>query len=115
MKDEKYNIDRQTNRQTEYLSYYIAFAVICILLCHLVQENPSLYVQMTAQLFNIGVNIFIIISGVCFGLQGTIKNTIKWYKKRICRIYIPYEIFLVFLAVTYMIADRHLQFTIAIQ
>jgi peptidoglycan/LPS O-acetylase OafA/YrhL len=66
---------------------------------------------MTAQLFNIGVNIFIIISGVCFGLQGTIKNTIKWYKKRICRIYIPYEIFLVFLAVTYMITGRHLQFT----
>ncbi|RGU35073.1 acyltransferase [Ruminococcus sp. AF17-22AC] len=83
---------------------------MCILLCHLVVENSNVYVQMTAQLFNIGVNIFIIISGICFGLQGAIKNTTKWYKKRSCRIYIPYETFLIFLAVVYLITGRHLQF-----
>lgn len=98
----KYNF----NRRTEYLSYYRAFAVICILLCHLVQANPNGYVQMTAQLFNIGVEIFIIISGICFGLQGEIADNEKWYRKRMCRIYIPYEIFLLFLAIIYMIVGR---------
>lgn len=106
MKDEKYNIDRQTG----FITYFRVFGVICILLCHLVQESSIGYIQMLAQFFNVGVDIFIIISGFCFGLQGEIADWRKWYKKRIKRIYIPYEIFLIVLAVVYLIVGKSFNF-----
>lgn len=58
---------------------------------------------MTSQFFNIGVQIFFIISGFCFGIQGEISDFKKWYLKRIKRIYIPYEFFLLSLAGIYFI------------
>ena len=85
------------------MTWLRAFAVISILLCHYVQESTNVYVRMSAQFFNIGVNIFFIISGFCFGLQGDIKDGVSWYKKRLKRIYIPYWGFLLFLALVYMI------------
>ena len=95
-------------KQTEFVSYLRTFSVLSILLCHLVSENPSSYVQMTAQFFNIGVELFIIISGFCFGLQGEIKDWRKWYGKRARRIYIPYELFLIVLFVVYFIRQIYL-------
>ena len=83
MSDGKYNF----NKQTTFILYLRTFSVLSILLCHLVQANPSSYVQMTAQFFNIGVELFIIISGFCFGLQGKIDDWKKWYGKRVQRIY----------------------------
>lgn len=97
-----YNFDRQTG----FVTWLRAFAVICILLCHYVQESTNAYIQMSAQLFNIGVNIFFIISGFCFGLQGEIRDALKWYKKRLKRIYIPYWTFLIFLALVYIVLGR---------
>lgn len=94
-----------TDRQTDFVTWLRAFAVISILLCHYVQESENAYMQMSAQLFNIGVNIFFIISGFCFGLQGDIKDTIGWYKKRLKRIYIPYVLFLLFLIIIYAILE----------
>ena len=101
MSDKNYNM-----KQTEFVSYLRTFSVLSILLCHLVSENPSSYVQMTAQFFNIGVELFIIISGFCFGLQGEIKDWRKWYGKRARRIYIPYELFLIVLFVVYFITGN---------
>lgn len=99
MGNEKYNFDRQT----DFVTWLRAFAVISILLCHYVQKSANAYIQMSAQLFNIGVNIFFLISGFCFGLQGEIKDTFNWYKKRLKRIYIPLWIFLIFLMLTYIV------------
>ena len=52
MWNKKYNL----NRQTGFVTWLRAFAVICILLCHYVSESKNIYIQMTAQVFNIGVN-----------------------------------------------------------
>lgn len=98
MGNEKYNF----NRQTDFVTWLRAFAVVSILLCHYVPESTNAYIQMSAQLFNIGVNIFFIISGFCFGLQGEIKEVLSWYKKRLKRIYIPLWMFLIFLMLTYI-------------
>ena len=98
--------NKQTNKQTAFILYLRAFSVLSILLCHLVQANPSSYVQMTAQFFNIGVELFIIISGFCFGLQGKIDDWKKWYGKRVRRIYIPYELFLLVLFALYFITGN---------
>ncbi|MCQ2471630.1 MAG: acyltransferase [Clostridia bacterium] len=81
-------------KRLEYISFLRVFSMVCILLCHYVQEIPIGFVQSTAQIFNIGVPLFFILSGFCFGLQGEIKSPSKWYVKRLRRIFIPYEIFL---------------------
>lgn len=72
-----------------------AFCVVSILLCHITQTHHSPYVVMTSQIFNIGVNIFIIISGFLFGIQGVNKPYWKWLLKRARRIFVPYWLFLV--------------------
>lgn len=97
---QKYNFNRQ---RLNFITWFRVFAVICILLCHYVAESSNPYIAMTAQFFNIGVSIFFIISGFCFGIQGEISECRKWYLKRMKRIYIPYEIFLLCLASVYMV------------
>lgn len=93
----------KNNQEIEFINYLRVFAVISILLCHYMPESNNVYLQMSAQFFNIGVNIFIIISGFCLGLQGEITDVKLWYRKRLKRIYIPYWIFLFSLSVVYII------------
>lgn len=76
-----------------------AIGAILILLCHYTEQSSNVWMQMTAQFFNIGVPIFIILSGFLFGLQRDIKNIFLWYKKRVKRIYIPFELFVLILAI----------------
>ena len=80
------------------ISWIRALAVVFILTCHLVAESPNVYVQMLGQFFNVGVNIFILISGVLFGGKE-ISNVKQWYEKRFERIYIPLWVFLSILAI----------------
>ena len=85
-------------RKYEFATWLRATGVIMILLCHLVAQNSNSIVQMTGQFFNIGVEIFIILSGFLFGVSGGINSVKNWYVKRLKRIYIPYELFIIFLA-----------------
>lgn len=73
--------------------------VISILLCHYTEQSTSILLNMSAQFFNIGVPIFIILSGFLFGVREGGKNALSWYIRRIKRIYIPYELFVIILAV----------------
>ena len=62
--------------------------------------SQNSYVHMSAQFFNVGNDIFFIISGFCFGMQNFGSGKIKdWYKKRIRRIFIPYEVMLAVLLI----------------
>lgn len=99
------DLEIKMQKNTEFVSILRAFAVICILLYHLIQECGNPYLKMTSQFFNIGVNLFIIISGFCFGLQGHIENTTNWFLKRIKRIFVPYELFLIILSIIYIVKD----------
>lgn len=73
--------------------------VILILLCHYTEQSINVWCNMSAQFFNIGVPIFIILSGFLFGVREGGKNALSWYIRRIKRIYIPYELFVIILAV----------------
>lgn len=72
--------------------------VILILLCHYTEQSTNVLLNMSAQFLNIGVPIFIILSGFLFGVRDGGKNALSWYMKRIKRIYIPYELFVIILA-----------------
>ena len=73
--------------------------VILILLCHYTEQSTNVLLNMSAQFLNIGVPIFIILSGFLFGAREGGKNVLTWYMRRIKRIYIPYELFVIILAV----------------
>lgn len=94
-------------KKVNFISWLRFFAVICILICHLVQTSEIPIVRIYAQFFNIGVELFILISGFCFGLQGRITDVRKWFIKRIKRIYVPYELFVVLLVIIYYSLDEN--------
>lgn len=65
-----------------------------IILCHLVQETNNKYIVFTSQFFNVGVYIFLFLSGYLYG-NKKIDNPIKWYCKRFIKLMIPIYIFLI--------------------
>lgn len=81
-------------KELSFIVWLRVVSMASILLCHITQTHASPYVVMTSQIFNVGVNIFIIISGFLFGLLGVRRPYTKWYTKRLRRIFIPYWIFL---------------------
>lgn len=84
-------------KQFHFATWLRSAATISILLCHFVEQSRNGLLNISAQFFNIGVELFIILSGFLFGIQGGITNTKAWYQKRLKRIFVPYEIFVVLL------------------
>ena len=68
-------------------------------MCHYTEQSTDALLNMSAQFFNIGVPIFIILSGFLFGVREGGGNALSWYIRRIKRIYIPYELFVIILEV----------------
>ena len=79
------------------------FSMLLIFICHIVQEHSNPYVNITAQFFNVGVPIFIIISGYLYGSYNFTISSKNWYAKRFKRIFIPLYSFLFFLFIIYII------------
>ena len=67
------------------ISFIRVFSMILIFLCHVVQESGSNLLKNTAQIFNVGVFVFLFISGYLYG-QKDIVDTKQWYLKRAKRI-----------------------------
>lgn len=78
-----------------------AFGVLLILACHFTQQSGNTYLIMSSQFFNIGNNVFFILSGFLFGIKSKteFQEILPWYKKRLLRIYLPYELMLIVLFV----------------
>lgn len=70
-------------------------AMFMIIICHLIQGGNK-YIRMTAQFFNVGVFVFIFISGYLYGVKE-IKNPKKWLVDRFFKIMIPVYIFMIFI------------------
>lgn len=84
------------------------FAMILILVCHIVQENSNTYVKMTAQFLNVGVSIFILISGYLYGIKKINENYEQWIIKRAKRILILLYIFMAYLLIIYLIKGSNI-------
>lgn len=71
------------------LSYIRISAVAMIVLCHFFQA----YDNRWAYIFNVGVQIFLILSGFLYGHKN-ISNWKDWSKKRAMKLYLPVFVFL---------------------
>lgn len=68
-------------------------AMFSIILCHIVQIFNNEYIAMTGQFLNIGVYIFLIISGLLYSKKNI--NAQKFYHDRVLKILIPMYIFMI--------------------
>ena len=73
-------------RDRQSISVLRVCAMILILACHIVQEHNNVYINMTAQFLNVGVSIFIIISGYLYAKKEIKEGYFKWIRKRAKRI-----------------------------
>ena len=71
-------------------------AMFSIILCHLIQEYARSPFVNLAQLFNVGVYIFLFLSGYLYG-QKEIKNPLLWLIKRFIKLMIPLYLFMLFI------------------
>ena len=67
-----------------------------IVLCHLLQA----YDNRWAWIFNVGVQIFLAISGWLYGNKDVV-NWQSWYKDKLRKLYLPYVIYIVFIFLVY--------------
>lgn len=82
----------------------IRFIALCMIVsCHIFQAKS----MVLAWWFNVGVQIFLFISGFLYGTKY-IDNSKSWIKKRFVRITAPYYLFLLAVTVFYLIFDRDL-------
>ena len=96
-------------RDRIFISYLRVFAMILILACHIVQEHNNVYINMTAQFLNVGVSIFIIISGYLYGKKEIKEEYFRWIIKRAKRILIPMYFFMVFLLIINLVIGNNIK------
>ena len=74
--------------ESNAISLLRVIAMGAIVVCHLLQgyDNPYCY------LFNIGVQVFLAISGYLYGCK-TIHSWKSWFMTRFKKLYVPYLLF----------------------
>lgn len=82
--------------ESRAISIIRVMAMVAIVVCHILQglNRPSAYI------FNMGVQVFLFISGFLYGGKQ-IGNIAQWLKKRLVKIYLPYILFVSFVFVLY--------------
>lgn len=92
------------NEKTSYaVSVIRVLATLLIFLCHAVQLFDSALLQMGGQVFNVGVPLFMMISGFLFAVKGRPESYRFWFRTRLLRILTPYYLFLVLLLLVYVV------------
>lgn len=76
------------------------FSMFMIVICHLFQA----YNHSLAAVFNVGVQVFFIISGFLYGHKN-VSDWNLWYKKRLLKLYIPYIIVAFSVMLIHIIAE----------
>ena len=81
------NTNTISEKESNAIVIIRATAMFSIILCHLFQA----YNNYLASVFNIGVQVFLVMSGYLYGKKD-ITSWQDWYKKRFIKLYIPYFI-----------------------
>lgn len=78
-----------TTEGSKAISCIRGLAMLSIVVCHLLQT----YDNDWAWVFNVGVQVFLVLSGFLYG-HKEIHDWKGWFVKRLFKIYIPYLLFL---------------------
>lgn len=76
-------------------------AIVLVVACHIFQQ---LEIPLSGWL-NIGVQIFLTISGYLFGMRAISERPLYWFRRRFQRIYIPYALMLIFSVICFSLID----------
>ena len=90
-----------TAQESCAISYIRVLAMCSIVLCHFLQALDSNW----AWVFNIGVQIFLLISGYLYGHKH-IEGWISWFGKRFIRIYVPFALFFIAVIPVYAVSGK---------
>lgn len=93
----------QNEKSISFAVWLRAAATIMILLCHFCSQKGGFLFNAAAQVLNIGVPLFFILSGYLFGRNGVQAPYRKWFIRRLQRLWIPYWMFLAALAVVHLV------------
>lgn len=85
-----------SEQESAAISWLRVLAMVSIVTCHFMQALDSCW----AWVFNMGVQVFLLISGFLYGHKN-IESWVQWYSKRFVRIYIPFLLFFVVVAPLY--------------
>ena len=83
------------------ISYIRLVATLMIVLCHLLQY----YGNRFAYFFNVGVQIFFLVSGFLYGTKD-VSFSVDWFKRRFIKIATPYYILVFTVSVIYLLFAR---------
>ena len=83
-------ISALTKQESSAISHLRVLAMLSIVTCHFLQALNNQW----AWVLNIGVQIFLFMSGFLYGHKH-IDNWLNWFEKRITRVYIPFLLFFI--------------------
>ena len=87
-----------SKNESSMLSLLRVLAMGSIVVCHILQTLDNNW----AWVFNVGVQVFLVLSGYLYG-HKVIDKWIPWFISRLKKLYIPYIIFVLFFLVLYLI------------
>ena len=93
----------QNEKSIPFADWLRTAAAIMILLCHFCSQRGGPLFNAAAQILNIGVPLFFILSGYLFGRKGIRPPYRKWFLRRLERLWLPYWLFLAVLAAIYLL------------
>ena len=91
-----------TSQQSFSISIIRSMSVLLIIISHILQG----YNNLMAFWFNIGVQIFLVMSGFLYGAKD-ISNYGEWYTKRFKRILKPYYTYLIIIIPVFLVFNKN--------
>ncbi len=86
-------------------------AMLMIVACHILNVSTFTLLKNSAQFFNVGVYIFLFVSGYLYGKKNISDNK-KFLVGRFKRLFIPIYIFILYISIFYIISDNFSLFNI---
>lgn len=96
------------NQKDVSIVYVRVCAMWMIVGCHLMTQAHHPLANIAAMFLNVGVELFFLISAYLYGQRKIRMKIIPWYKKRFCRIAVPYYVFLGLLLCIYVFQGLHI-------
>ncbi len=92
-----------SENESRAIKYIRVGSMSAIVICHILQS----YANRWAFVFNIGVQVFLVLSGYLYG-KKIVTNWKKWAVGRVRRVYVPMFLFLIIVLPLYLFFHREI-------